>query len=152
MPSKVSPVTVRCRPPDAGVPGVEMRGESVLQPGVTRPGNARAEPLPGVLPLNLTGVLNSSAPAVPRLPRLGWRVIVSIIAREGDAGACGETPPAASSSLQDWLALFANGTAHVFAGVDDARLAEAAFYRLRMPGALLLSGRPVNLPGFQCSN
>ena len=84
MPSKVSPVTVRCRPPDAGVPGVEMRGESVLQPGVTRPGNARAEPLPGVLPLNLMGVLNSSAPAVPRLPRLGWRVIVSIIAREGD--------------------------------------------------------------------
>ena len=99
MPSRVSPVTVRCRPPDAGVPGVEMRGESVLQPGVTRPGNARAEPLPGVLPLNLTGVLNSSVPAVPRLPRLGWRVIVSIIAREGDAGAVGiasVSSPAAS--------------------------------------------------------
>ena len=77
-------------------------------------------------------------------------ILPNTMYHEGENGECGETPPAASSSIQDWLLLEWNQKLHVFAGVYDGgnnaserHLADASFYRLRAPGALLVSARRV---------
>jgi hypothetical protein len=71
---------------------------------------------------------------------------------EGENGECGETPPAASSAIQDWLLMEWNTELHVFAGLFDSThaqpgqraLNEASFQRLRAPGAFVVSGQFVN--------
>lgn len=63
---------------------------------------------------------------------------------EGEDGECGETPPAASSAVQDWMLMAWGGTIHVFAGIDDGSLTDAAFFHLLAPGAFLVSARRAN--------
>jgi hypothetical protein len=58
---------------------------------------------------------------------------------EGENGECGETPPAASSAIQDWMLMEDDGILHVFAGISDNDLSDASFYQLRGPGAFLVS-------------
>lgn len=58
---------------------------------------------------------------------------------EGENGECGETPPAASSAIQDWMLMEDDGILNIFAGISDDDLTDAAFYQLRGPGAFLVS-------------
>ena len=41
--------------------------------------------------------------------------------------------------MQDWMLIEDDGILHVFAGISDADLTDAAFYHLRGPGAFLVS-------------
>jgi hypothetical protein len=59
--------------------------------------------------------------------------------QEGENGECGETPPAASSAVTDWMLMEWGGVVRIFAGLDDSSISDAAFYHLRAPDAFLVS-------------
>jgi hypothetical protein len=46
-----------------------------------------------------------------------WLYFICTANLQGENGACGETPPAASSAVQDWMLMAWGGVVHVFAGV-----------------------------------
>jgi len=58
---------------------------------------------------------------------------------EGNNFPCGETPPAAASSLQDMMLFNYSGAVSVFPGVDDVAMGDVSFYRLRSSGGVLVS-------------
>ena len=60
---------------------------------------------------------------------------------EGKAYPCGETPPAAASALMDWMLMEWGGVLHVFAGIDDDKIVDAAFAGLLAPGGIEVAAR-----------
>jgi hypothetical protein len=49
--------------------------------------------------------------------------------------------PAAASALMDWMLMEWQGVVHVFAGIDDGNVADAAFAKLLAPGGFEFASR-----------
>lgn len=68
-------------------------------------------------------------------------ILPNTMYKESEQGACSETPPFAASAIQSWMLESWGGVVHVWAGIHDVSVSQAAFWHLRAEGGFLVSSR-----------